>query len=828
MHHRLSPRSFAFDLTLALLLTFARPAAAEPVAEFRTRVQPVLAAHCTQCHGGAKPEAKLNLAGPRTAEQLRAEAAHWLRVAERVEAGSMPPAEEKPLSAAEKQVIVGWIRGELTSWLASTQLRDGRSRIRRLSRAEYANTMHDLFGFRPAVVRYLPGDGRVDGYEKVSAALPFSSASAEGFMKVAESVVGRLLLPLPKQQERTYRLWAAPSEQSGGHILELDDGTKVSFNTDMTSGPLRGKSPDGRLVDAGTRVPGIHRLKLSVYAYQTDRPLTFGIYAGHTIAYPQALELVKVLEAPPGKPAVIEADVYLRTRDDNDTAPVSDRFRLVPFGIGVQVPKNTQAKDCKGPGLAVQWVDVEEPELPLPGDRWLAADLPEPLVEAVRRGPASTLKSLAKALPNVREQFLDAMRTTFRRIGPRFFRRDLTDDELNQIVDRIASQLDGGANLRAAYLEEVNTLLTAPDFLCVVEQPGRLNDFALASRLAYFLWNSTPDDALLDLARRGRLGDAQVLREQTERLLKDPKSQRFVNGFLDQWLGLWGIDNTTPDKDLYPEYDDELKLASLLETQSTFRRMLDEDLSVRDFVAPSWSLVNGRLAQHYGLAGVNGFALRPVNLPADTPFGGLWTQAATMKVTANGTLTSPVKRGVWVAERLLGLTIPPPPPNVDPVDPDTRGAKTLREQLALHSSQGSCKACHARFDPYGFALESFDVTGAFRTRYREADPDYAKLSPAERRGRTRWRDGLPVDCSGTTPTGAAFADVRELRRMLAQQPEQLARGVTRHLLTYATGAPATPLDQPAVDAIAKSAAPRQYGLRTLVQAVVQSETFRSK
>ena len=225
-------------------------------------------------------------------------------------------------------------------------------------------------------------------------------------------------------------------------------------------------------------------------------------------------------------------------------------------------------------------------------------------------------------------------------------------------------------------------------------------------------------------------------------MLNDPKAERFVNDFVNQWLGLRGIDDTTPDRDLYPEYDDLLKISSVMETQATFRRMLDKNLSVREFVAAKWALVNERLAKHYGIPDVSGFKLREVKLPDDSPYGGIWTQSATMKVTANGTLTSPVKRGVWVAERLLGTPIPPPPPNIEPVDPDTRGAKTLREQLALHSSQGSCKSCHAKFDPYGNALESFDVTGAFRTKYRVVNSDFAKEPPNVRK---KWRDGLPVD-----------------------------------------------------------------------------------
>ncbi len=216
-----------------------------------------------------------------------------------------------------------------------------------------------------------------------------------------------------------------------------------------------------------------------------------------------------------------------------------------------------------------------------------------------------------------------------------------------------------------------------------------------------------------------------------------------------------------------------------------------------------------------------GFALQEVKLLPDSSFGGIWTHASTMKVTANGTSTSPVKRGVWVAERLLGTPIPPPPPNIDPIDPDTRGAKTLREQLALHSGTGSCAACHAKFDPYGFALESFDVMGNLRTNYRTADAAAIK-------GKSKWKDGPPVDSTGISPEGAAFSGIKQLREILAKHPDQLARGVTRNLVTYSTGSPASQLDQKAIDAIVKNSQPDDYGLRSIIHGVIQSDLFRSK
>jgi hypothetical protein len=311
-------------------------------------------------------------------------------------------------------------------------------------------------------------------------------------------------------------------------------------------------------------------------------------------------------------------------------------------------------------------------------------------------------------------------------------------------------------------------------------------------------------------------------------MLADPRSGRFVTGFTDQWLGLWGIDSTTPDKDVYPGYDELLRHSSLEETRGTFARMLAKDTSVRDLVAPRWALLNGRLADHYAIPDVRGLSLREMPLPDDSPYGGVLTQSATMKVTANGTVTSPVKRGVWVAERLLGVEIPRPPANIEPISPDTRGATTLRELLALHSQQASCAACHAKFDGYGFALESFDVTGRHREKYRVLDHEATKLPPQERRGRPLWKEGLPVDAAGVTPDGKKFTDIRDLRAMLAADPAQLAGGVARHLVTYATGAAATPVDDPAIEAIVKAAASSDYGLRSIVHAVVQSDAVGCK
>jgi hypothetical protein len=806
-------------LVFALVL-LPSATSADVLSDFTARVEPILRRHCVECHGGTEPEARLDLSGPRTVEEFQRQREQWYRVMERIESGSMPPPDATPLAAAERDAVLSWGRGAFTTMLAEAQRANGRSRIRRLSRSEYAATIEDLFGFRPGVRPILPDDGRVDGFDKIADAVPFSAASADGYVRLADAIVTEALKPRPKDLGR-HRAIARPSEESKGHILELPDGWMVSFNSDLTSGPLQGFKP---------RVPGRHRLRIQCYGFQTDTPLPFGVYAGPG-GYPQILELVEILDAPPGGPAVVEAEIYFRTSGNGDLTRGGDTFRLVPLGLGVPVPKNHQASECTGPGLALQGVDIEEPEWPPPQIQSMLDCMSAETVVALRKFPH------AVDPVSLRAACVADLTTLFRRVAPRFFRRDLTAEEWTAVEQVVVAAYDAGQpprNPLAAALEAgLTALLTAPEFLCLITEPGRLDDFALASRLSYFLWNSCPDDELLRLARERRLSDPVVLAAQTKRLLADPRSDRFVKEFGNQWLGLWGIDSTTPDKDVYPEYDELLRFSSLLETRATLRTMIDENRSVVDMVAPDWAIVNGRLANHYGFSGVAGVALQRIHLPADSFYGGLWTQPAPMKVTANGTITSPVKRGVWVAERLLGVRIPPPPSNIDPVVPDTRGATTLREQLALHSGQGSCRACHAKFDAYGFALESFDVTGGFRERYRIPDPVAATRSTgAAGQGPGTnprlWREGPAVDASGTTPQGAAFADIRELRGMIAADPGRLARGVARHLVTYATGAAATPADDPAIDAIVREAAANGFGFASLIHAVVQSDVFRHK
>jgi hypothetical protein len=305
---------------------------------------------------------------------------------------------------------------------------------------------------------------------------------------------------------------------------------------------------------------------------------------------------------------------------------------------------------------------------------------------------------------------------------------------------------------------------------------------------------------------------------------------RFVEAFLDYWLDLREIDSSSPDGNLYPEYQLDEHLAESLEkeTQLTFAEFLRRDLGAAALVDADFAVVNGRLADHYGIPDVKGALLRPVALPTDHVRGGFLTQGSVLKVTANGTTTSPVLRGVWIMEKILGHHIPPPPPGVGAVESDTRGATTIREQLAKHSTQESCNTCHRTIDPPGFALENFDVMGAWRDRYRSVGEGTPVTGSGHNGSNFIYKLAQPVDASGTVEGVGEFADIRGFKQALLKDPERIARNLTEQFLVYATGAPVRFSDRPAVNRILEQTRASKHGLRSLIHALVQSEPFLIK
>jgi hypothetical protein len=334
-----------------------------------------------------------------------------------------------------------------------------------------------------------------------------------------------------------------------------------------------------------------------------------------------------------------------------------------------------------------------------------------------------------------------------------------------------------------------------------------------------------PDDELLALAGERKLGQPEVLRRQVERMLDHPKAAAFTENFVGQWLGLREIDATEPSHILYPEFDHLLKVSMIRETELFFDELLKHDLSVANFTSSDFTMLNGRLAKHYGIPGIEGWEFQKAELPADSHRGGVLTMASVLKVTANGTTTSPVMRGAWILDRLLGTPAPPPPADVPAIDPDIRGATTIREQLSKHRADAACAGCHAKIDPPGFALESFDCIGGRREEYRVTG---SGRSVEVNGRRMSYHIGKRVDPSDKLEDGRPFADVDELKQLLLTDKDRLARAVAMKLTTYATGAAPSPVDRPAIDQMVNNIRGKDFGLRSLVHEVVQSELFRNK
>ncbi len=555
------------------------------------------------------------------------------------------------------------------------------------------------------------------------------------------------------------------------------------------------------------------------------------------------------------EPSVHEVEVLLSAAEAIQTDGMR-LFRTRVSGTEEEYVNPLAEKDGM-PGIAFQWLEVEGPldskgsgagysvmfgDLPM---RRLAAGetggvtlqiVAPPPAEGGNaggggRGPRFGPRTQDVAVEVVSEHPREDGARLLRGFIARAMRRPVEEAQFQRYLALFQQQLDLGRGFTRSMISAYTAVLASPGYLYVQEAPGKLDDYSLATRLSLFLWNSPPDSELLGLAAAHRLGNADVLRAQTDRLLNDPRSRRFVDAFTDYWLDLRKIDDSSPSTTLYNDYelDDPLKLAAVEETRLFVQELFRRNLPARTIVSSDFTFLNERLAKHYGIPGVTGVEMRKVTLPKDSVRGGLLTQASVLKVTANGTTTSPVLRGVWIMERILGFHTAPPP-GVPAIEPDIRGAVTIRQQLDKHRADATCASCHRKIDPPGFALESFDVMGGWRERYR-ASAEGVKPEPGiGLSGQPfAFHYGLPVDSAGTLPDGRTFRDVREFKQLLLDHEEQtVARNLVGQLATFATGAPVGFTDRTQVDAILERTRGSGYGVRGIVHGIVESDLFRYK
>ncbi len=691
--------------------------------------------------------------------------------------------------------------------------------LRRLNRREYQNTMNDLFGTNLDLESRLPEDGRSYEFDNVGEALSISMVHLQQYLDAADAVLDAAIAKSTDKPPSTI-IQANYAETSEGqkHIGEawkqLDDGAVVFFRSLGY--------PSGMLRTANVRRSGRYKVRVTGYAYQSDAPITFAIGAT-TFQRGVDKPTFGYRSLAPGKPSTLELEAWIEEKY---------MIELTPWGISDrdnEIRKNGIAS-YSGPGLAILNVELEGPlidQFPSRGHKLVLDGLRRKEIEP--RNPADKKKSWYQPQFEIdsNEPSRDA-RTVLRRVATIAFRRPAADQEIDRYVDLFEDQLANGATIEESIRTAVAAIFCSPDFLYLREPRGWLDDHAIASRLAYFLTRTTPDAELLKAAEAGKLtNDPQALLEQTQRLLNDQRCRRFVVDFTDAWLNLRDIDFTSPDRKLFPEFDSFLQYSMLEETRRYFEALIDENLPVRNLVTSDFAMLNNRLAKHYGIDQVDHAEVKRVALPKESVRGGLLSQASILKVSANGTNTSPVIRGVWVMERILGQTPPPPPAGIPGVEPDIRGASTLRELLDKHRDLDTCRSCHSMIDPPGFALESFDPIGGWRDHFRSLG-DGQKVDLQVNQQRVQYRIGPEVDASGVLKDGREFAGYQEFRELLARDQDTLARSLTKKLLTFATGREMGFSDRAIIDQIVEQSKSKGYGVRDLIELVVLSEAFRQK
>jgi hypothetical protein len=742
------------------------------------RERDFLVKHCVDCHGSEQPKGGVNLADLDGAMTTRALQDLWTRVHDRVEAGDMPPA-HKPRPAAE--AVQGFLGGIRPRLFAADRAR--REVVhRRLNRTEYEHAVRDLLAVDADLQKFLPPDARSGGFDTNGEALAVSAEQLAAYLDAAGAALDAALVrgPRPAVESFTVDSLKEVGPYLGQKLFAHEGGKIFTFLSEETS--------YSKISSRDRRVPlrGRYRIRFEAATRNAKEPIAFSITASDFAPVSASYRHLGYFEAE-ATSRVFEFEALLDAR-----------HAVQFFAHGLPAWINQPAAG-NHPGIGFGPVSITGPLY----ESW---------------PPESVTRLLGSVDPE--KGTLEDAGAILRRFMPRAWRRPVADAEVARVQSLVGARLKAGRTFEQALRAGLTAVLCSPNFLYLKEEarPGtdRVSDLELASRLALFLWSSSPDPALIDLASNGGLKEPAAVRAQALRMLADPRSARFVESFCAQWLRLRDIDATSPDRKLYRDFDELLKWSLVQETLGFFKELLEKDLPVDRFLDSDFAMLNRRLSRHYGVEGGAGIAVRPVKLPEGSVRGGVLTQGALLKVTANGSHTSPVTRGVWVLENILGRHIPPPPPNTPGIEPDIRGAVTIREQLDKHRSVASCNACHKSIDPPGFALESFDPVGAFRERYvkwvpHPENPDWGHVA-----------DGARVDAAGKTPDGRPFEGIRGFKRLLLERKGEFARCLTGKLAAYGLGRELGFSDR---DEIAKIAERGAVGLRTLLAEIAASPLF---
>ncbi len=778
--------------------------------------------HCIRCHGPKKEEGDIRIDRLSRDFKLGRDSHHWAEALDKVNSGEMPPKKEPQPTQAEISAFVTNLDARLKEGRAARMAARPAVAHYRLSRKEFQNTVYDLLGVRydPAKPGELNEDTLWHGFERIGSELTLSASHVDRYYRAAGLVLDRAF-PVSSEEARKVRKTAAELRYNGGKAQQevLDRfGIKRPLRYLLYPGNVQNAFSSNWFGKTGPEHSGLYRMRLQASGIRPLGGQTAHLSIGKRTGEETVDGLIEFdLTAPEDSPQVYEFEVFLEMPMSLDFCVVAtdvvDRRAGAAFrnalGSGGHLfthssetqllnPNAPQMFDDKGNGLfstvLLDWIEWEGP-----------------LVTGEEKSRRNDLLPPDDAT-------IDVVAEHLRRLAERAWRRPVKQDELVDYLQAYRSEREAGEKTADAYRVAMQGVLTSRHFIYLVEGDPvaceRLNDSELASRLSYFLWSSMPDEGLFAAARGGSLqGDG--LKKEVDRLLADNKTNRFINDFVRQWLQLHRLGMFPPDKKLYPTYDAWLETSLRAEPVEFFREMFSKNLPVDSFIDSDWTIANARLCDFYGLPEPKSGGFQRVSLKPEDHRGGLLTMGAVLGLTSDGTRHRPVHRGVWVSEAIFNKTPPPPPANVDPIEPiPATGTKvTIRQRIEAHAKTASCAACHRNIDPFGLAFDQYDAVGQWRTR---------ELVP------TGMGENPVVDASGVMPDGRSFKDSVQFKKLLIEDRDHIARALIEHLCTYALRRVLTVDDQDDLKLIEAEAKKNQYRVKDIIRAVALSDLLRKR
>ncbi len=797
-----SPAIVSRVLTLLVWVSASHCLAAAPGPEFSPIGRAFLEKHCLKCHSGNEPKAELSLEPYRSSSSLIKQRKVWNNVRKMITTGEMPPKGKPQPTVSEAAVFVDLVKAVFDHADKNAKPDPGRVTMRRLNRVEYRNTIRDLLGVNFDPTEDFPSDDIGHGFDNIGDVLTLPPMLMERYLAASEAIMSKAIMPNPPAIIKRH-LNSIYTEPASGESAKL---AVKGFRPMRTDGK--------RFIDVGP----IH----TPYNFETDAEYTFRtrVYAENNGKPLKVTVLLYGKDLPNPSP---DAELDKLLGSVRRPARILKTFQVKATGIAdaeileVHVPvlPNRQRmmvaidKKAEGQPTTILWID------------YLALEGPLDSRPTSHRRLLATNPGMSQA-----QQTQEVMGRFLRRA----FRRPTTAVELARSMQLVDLAMAEGDTWEAGIQFAMQAALCSPKFLFRVEQDNdphspkirTLDEFQLASRLSYFLWSSMPDDTLWELAEKRQL--TANLDSQVRRMLSDPRAISLVENFAMQWLQLQRIDFISPDGKLFPTFNVKLRSAMVRETKLFITSILREDRSILELIDADYTFLNEPLGKHYGIADTAGNAigekpLKPggkkltgetfhrVSLQ-DRNRGGLLTQASVLTVTSNPTRTSPVKRGRWVLEQILGTPPPPPPANVPELSEEQEiiSSASLRKRMEAHRRNPACANCHAKMDPIGFALENFDAVGAWRTK-----------------------DGaFDIDATGEFPDGTKFSGPAELKSIVLARKEEFTRCLIEKMLTYALGRGIQYYDRPTIEKMVQALPAEDYKFSALITQIVKSDAFRQR